>query len=77
MKKRLLRVWSAVRLAALLTVPALAAGINDPPPMNAGGVLTMALMSGALACAVALVVHSVKKFQEINRTEQNDRKKKK
>ena len=77
MKKRLLRVWSAVCLAALLTVPALAAGINDPPPMNAGGVLTMALMSGALACAVALVVHYVKKFQEINRTEQNDRKRKK
>ena len=77
MKKRLLRIWSAVCLAALLTVPALAAGINDPPPMNAGGALTMALMSGAIACAVALVVHYAKKFRDINRTEQNDRKKKK
>ena len=77
MKKRLLRVWNAVCLAALLTVPALAAGINDPPPMNAGGALTMALMSGALACAVALVVHYVKKFQEINRREKQNQKKKK
>ena len=77
MKKRLLRVWSAVYLAALLTVPALAAGINDPPPMNAGGALTMALMSGALACAVALVVHYVKKFQEINRRDPENQKKKK
>ena len=74
MKKRLLRIWSAVCLAALLTVPALAAGINDPPPMNAGGALTMALMSGALACAVALVVHYVKKFQEINRREKKKKR---
>ena len=76
MKKRLLRVWSAACMTALLTVPALAAGLDTVPEMNAQGFLTLALMSGALACAVALVVHYAKKFRDINRTEQNDRKKK-
>ena len=76
MKKRLLRVWSAACILAVLTVPALAAGLDTVPEMNAQGFLTLALMSGALACAVALVVHYAKKFRDINRTEQNDRKKK-
>ena len=77
MKKRLLRVWSAVCFLALLTVPAFAAGLDTVPEMNTQGFLTLALMSGALACAVALVVHYVKKFQEINRREKERQKKKK
>ena len=77
MKKQLLRVWSAVCTLAMLTVPALAAGLDTVPEMNAQGFLTLALMSGALACAVALVVHYVKKFQEINRREKEKQKKKK
>ena len=77
MKKRLLRVWSAACMTALLTVPALAAGLDTVPEMNAQGFLALALMSGALACAVALVVHYAKKFQEINRREKEKQKKKK
>ena len=77
MKKRLLRVWSAVCFLALLTVPALAAGLDTVPEMNAQGFLTLALMSGALAIAVALVVQYVKKFQEINRREREQQSGKK
>ena len=77
MKKRLLRVWSAVCILAVLTVPALAAGLDTVPEMNAQGFLTLALMSGALAVAVALILQYVKKFQEINRRERESQKKKK
>ena len=77
MKKRLLRIWSAVCIAALLTVPALAAGLDTVPEMNAQGFFTLALMSGALAVAVALILQYVKKFQEINRKERENQKKKK
>ena len=77
MKKRLLRIWSAVCIAALLTVPALAAGLDKTPEMNAQGFLTLALMSGALAVAVALILQYVKKFQEINRKERESSNKKK
>ena len=77
MKKRLLRIWSAVCIAALLTVPALAAGLDTVPEMNAQGFLTLALMSGALAVAVALILQYVKKFQEINRKEREQQNGKK
>ena len=77
MKKRLRRVWSAVCLLALLTVPAHAAVLNKTPAMNAQGFLTLALMSGALAIAVALVVQYGKKFQEINRREREQQSGKK
>ena len=77
MKKRLLRIWSAVCIAALLTVPTLAAGLDTVPEMNAQGFLTLALMSGALAVAVALILQYVKKFQEINRKEREQQNGKK
>ena len=77
MKKRLLRVWSAVCILAVLTVPALAAGLDTVPEMNAQGFLTLALMSGALAVAVALILQYVKKFQEINRKEREQQNGKK
>ena len=77
MKKRLLRVWSAACMTALLTVPALAAGLDTVPEMNAQGFLTLALMSGALAVAVALILQYVKKFQEINRKEREQQNGKK
>ena len=77
MKKRLLCVGSAVCFALLLTVSALAAGLDKTPAMNTQGFLTLALMSGALAVAVALILQYVKKFQEINRKEKQTQKKKK
>ena len=77
MKKRLLCVGSAVCFALLLTVSALAAGLDKTPEMNTQGFLTLALMSGALAVAVALILQYVRKFQEINRKERENQKKKK
>ena len=77
MKKRLLRFWSAVCILAVLTVPALAAGLDKTPEMNTQGFLTLALMSGALAVAAALILQYVKKFQEINRKDKQNQKKKK
>ena len=77
MKKRLLTIGGAVCFALLLTAPALAAGLDKTPEMNTQGFLTLALMSGALAVAVALILQYVKKFQEINRKERENQKKKK
>ena len=77
MKKRLLTIGSAVCFALLLTVSALAAGLDKTPAMNTQGFLTLALMSGALAVAVALILQYVKKLQEINRKERENQKKKK
>ncbi|MBQ3262330.1 MAG: hypothetical protein IJH52_04080 [Oscillospiraceae bacterium] len=77
MKKQLLSIGCAVCFALLLTVSALAAGLDKTPEMNTQGFLTLALMSGALAVAVALILQYVKKFQEINRKEKQNQKKKK
>lgn len=67
MKRRLIIIGAAVCFTVLLTVSAFAAG--DAPPMNARGFISLALMSGALAASVGLVVYYMKKFAERNREE--------
>lgn len=68
MKRRLILICSAVCFAVLLTVSAFAAG--DAPPMNTRGFLALALMSGALAFCVGIVVHFAQRFRDYNREEQ-------